>query len=78
MGFCSCWCQCHGNEKVAGSYVEYALNLHLCSLCVSLPESNDLLGKSLSFLCLVPCCRDRLVLEQRGDEVSEKSLSMCT
>jgi hypothetical protein len=57
-------------------YIEYLSCSAPRRFCVFLAQRHQLLGQSLRFLCLVPCCRYGFVLEQGSDEISKERLSM--
>ena len=65
-----------GNGKRVTTYVEDGESLSLAGIGVLLAQGDQLLGQTLGFLGLRPCCGYRLVLKQRCDEVSEQSLTM--
>lgn len=64
-----------GDESRA-TYVEDGESLSLASIGVLLAQGDQLLGQTLGFLGLGPCCGYRLVLEEGCDEVSEQSLTV--
>lgn len=64
-----------GDKRMA-TYVEDGESLSLAGVGVLLAQSDQLLGQTLGFLGLGPCCGYRLVLEEGCDEVSEQSLTV--
>lgn len=58
------------------TYVEYAICFPSASFRVPLAQRDEFLGEALRFLGLGPCRSNRLVLEERGHEVTEEGLSV--
>ena len=58
------------------TYVKDGESLSLAGIGVLLAQGDQLLGQTLGFLGLGPCCGYRLILEEGCDEVSEQSLTV--
>lgn len=57
-------------------YIEYSPRLYSTRIGVLFGHCDYFLGEPLGFFGFRPCCGDRFVLEEEGDEVAEEGLSM--
>lgn len=63
-------------KRLDWTYEEYRLGFPPASVCVLLPQRDELFGEPLGFFGFVPGCGDGFVGEEGGDEIAKEGLSV--